>query len=70
LAARGMDRVKRNPMVTVALFLRLEAKPEENAVAKFLETGLALGQSRSDHAYMVRAALGAGDLWRVRRVHG
>src|SRR6266849_1279875 len=28
------------------------------------------GQSRSDHAYMVRAAVGADDLWSVRRVHG
>src|SRR5258708_2717552 len=27
------------------------------------------GQSRSGNAYMVRATLGAVDLWRVRRVH-
>src|SRR5467141_301065 len=26
-------------------------------------------QSRSDDAYMVRATLGADDLWRLRRVH-
>src|ERR1700674_1491378 len=28
------------------------------------------GQSRSDNACMVRAAIRADDLWRVRRVHG
>jgi quinol monooxygenase YgiN len=34
---------RRNPMYTVALFARLEAKPgKENEVAKFLQTGLAL----------------------------
>jgi quinol monooxygenase YgiN len=34
---------RRNPMHTVALFARLEAKAgKENEVAKFLETGLAL----------------------------
>ncbi|HEX7696050.1 MAG TPA: antibiotic biosynthesis monooxygenase [Candidatus Acidoferrum sp.] len=35
-------------MVTVALFLRLEAKAgKENAVAKFLETGLALANQEA-----------------------
>src|ERR1700730_9856752 len=43
-----MDRVGRNPMVTVALFARLEAKAgKENAVAKFLETGLALANQEA-----------------------
>src|SRR6267142_2416676 len=35
-------------MVTVALFLRLEAKAgKENAVAKFLETGLAMANQEA-----------------------
>jgi len=35
-------------MVTVALFVRLEAKAgKENAVAKFLETGLALANQEA-----------------------
>jgi quinol monooxygenase YgiN len=39
---------RRNPMYTVALFARLEAKVgKENEVAKFLETGLALANQEA-----------------------
>jgi quinol monooxygenase YgiN len=43
LGYTAMDAARRNPMYTVALFARLEAKAgKEKEVAKFLETGLAL----------------------------
>ena len=39
---------RRNPMYTVALFARLEAKAgKEKEVAKFLETGLALANQET-----------------------
>src|ERR1700687_3659842 len=48
LAAREWIQPRRNPMYTVALFARLEAKAgKESAVAKFLETGLALANQEA-----------------------
>jgi quinol monooxygenase YgiN len=43
-----VDSAKENPMYTVALFVRLEAKAgKERDVAKFLETGLALANQEA-----------------------
>jgi quinol monooxygenase YgiN len=49
LAASEMDQLlRRNLMVTVALFVRLEAKAgKEKEVAKFLETGLAMANQET-----------------------
>jgi hypothetical protein len=47
-------------MLTVALFARLEAKAgKEKEVAKVPGNRTCDGQSRSDHAYMARAKVGA-----------
>src|ERR1700687_5423207 len=47
LLARWIE-LRRNPMVTVALFARLEAKSgKENEVAKFLEKGLAMANQET-----------------------
>ena len=44
-------------MLTLSLFVRLEAKPgKEDALAAFLRTRLAARQSRGDDAALVRAA--------------
>jgi quinol monooxygenase YgiN len=49
LAASEMDQLlRRNLMVTVALFVRLETKAgKEKEVAKFLETGLAMANQET-----------------------
>jgi quinol monooxygenase YgiN len=48
LATAEIHPAKENPMYTLALFARLEAKAgKENEVAKFLETGLALANQET-----------------------
>ena len=56
-------------MVKVALFVRLEAKPEkETAVSSFLESSPPPGESGSHHTGLVRVTPGALDFRYLRRL--
>src|SRR5260370_35956517 len=71
LAARERDRVKEKPDGYSRIVRTFGSQSRERKRRRqVLGNRTCPGQSRSDHAYMVRATLGAGDLWRVRRVHG